>query len=296
MEVICMDTVTVAMAQGEAPGEAARVMDGYASHLRNGEKSAATVEKYVRYARAFLGSAGGGEVCRLTREGAVEWKRAVAARYTAAGANGMIAAANSFAAYLGRPELRLGSLRVQRQMLVPQERELGRGEQRKLVEAARRLGRARLALAMRTMAGTGIRVSELAYITVEAARSGRADVSLKGKTRTVILHDKLRPQLLEYARAQGIEAGPIFITRTGRPVDRHSVWRGMKGLCKAAGVLAGKVFPHNLRRLFARTFYQNIPNLCDLADAMGHSNVNTTRLYTSGTAAQLRRKLTALDL
>jgi site-specific recombinase XerD len=139
-------------------------------------------------------------------------------------------------------------------------------------------------------------VSELPFITVEAAKSGRADICLKGKTRTVILHDKLRPVLLDYAKRCGIQSGAIFITRTGKPLDRYSVWHGMKQLCTLAGVLAKKVFPHNLRRLFARTFYQKIPNLAELADVMGHSNVNTTRLYTSATAAHLRKKLTSLNL
>jgi site-specific recombinase XerD len=274
---------------------AAETVVEFARRLLAEERSAATAEKYARYAGRFL-ERFGGEESRITRDAVIKWKDAVTARYTAAGANGMIAAVNSFVAYLGRPELKVTPLKVQRGVYADRERQLTDKEAGRLIAEAERRGMGRLALAMNTLLATGIRVSELRYITVEAAEDGQAEIRLKGKTRVIILPYKLTERLSEYARVNGIAGGPVFITRTGRPLDRFSVWRGMKSLCARAGVAAGKVFPHNLRRLFARIFHRSIPNLARLADVLGHSDVNTTRIYTAVTSDQLRAQLSSLPL
>ncbi|MDR2421697.1 MAG: tyrosine-type recombinase/integrase [Oscillospiraceae bacterium] len=270
----------------EAPG-------GFAEHLRRAEKSAETVSKYARYARAFASFAGGAPV---TKELAVEWKSGVSEKYSAAGANGMIAAVNSFLRYLGLGELRVSSLKVQRRAFLPGDRELLRAETERLIQTAEREGKPGLALAIRVMLATGARVSELKYITVEAARNGGVEIRLKGKTRELFLQPKLCLRLLRYAAGRGITSGRIFLTRSGAPVDRHTIWREMKALCAKAGVAAEKVFPHNLRKLFARTFFSRFPNLAALADVLGHSDVNTTRIYTAETAETHRRRLAALPL
>ncbi|MDR1589495.1 MAG: tyrosine-type recombinase/integrase [Oscillospiraceae bacterium] len=270
-----------------------REMEGYASYLDGCEKSPATVEKYTRYARAFLVYLDGAEA---TREGVLKWKKAVTARYTAAGANGMIAAVNSFVAYLGRPELKVAALRVQRRMFTLAESELGEREFKKLVSQAEHNGGGRLSLVMRTLLATGIRVSELGFITAEAVTAGHTEITLKGKTRAIFLTPALCAALHGYALARGITRGPIFVTRTGKPLDRFSIWRGMKKLCGSARVAAKKVFPHNLRKLFARIFYSHIPKLARLADVLGHSNVNTTRAYTALSGESLREQLSALPL
>ncbi|MDR3310058.1 MAG: tyrosine-type recombinase/integrase [Oscillospiraceae bacterium] len=266
---------------------------GFSAELRRGEKSAATVEKYLRYARRFSSELCGAE---LTKDAVIAYKARVAERYTAAGANGMIAAVNSLLVYLGRADLRVSPLKVQRRLFSPPERELNRGEFERLVAVTERGGDARLSLALRTMFATGIRVGELRFVTVEAARGGRTEIRLKGKIRELFLQPKLCKLLLGYAKRRGIASGSVFVTRSGKPIDRFAVWRGMKRLGRLAGVAAAKVFPHNLRHLFARIFYAKIPNLAALADVMGHSDVNTTRIYTASSGAELRRQLDSLRL
>ncbi|MCL1828461.1 MAG: tyrosine-type recombinase/integrase [Oscillospiraceae bacterium] len=267
---------------------AAITITEYETELKREEKSSATIEKYLRYAKAFLLSLGGDT---LTKDAVITWKQAVTARYTAAGANGMITAVNSFLKFLGRTDLRVMQLRVRRICIVRPERELCRRDLERLLSAAERKGKASLSLVMRTMFATGIRVSELRYITVESARAKEAEIRLKGKIRTILLPKKLCVRLLRHAMEGKITSGAIFLSRGGKPLDRFSVWRGMKLLGAAAGVAKSKVFPHNLRRLFARTFYHFTRNLAELADVLGHSDINTTRIYTAATGAQLRRRL-----
>lgn len=208
----------------------------------------------------------------------------------------MLAAVNSYLGYLGREELRAAPLKVQKRAYADEKRELRKEDFARLLAAAERLGRDRTALVLRTLHATGLRVSELRFVTAEAAERGEAEVTMKGKTRGVFLPDKLRRRLTEYARRRGITRGPVFVTRTGRPVDRFSVWREMKALCAEAGVEPARAFPHNVRKLFARIFHAAIPSLAELADVLGHSDVNTTRIYTAPTAASLRRRIAALPL
>jgi integrase len=286
------------MAQTTIP--AGRLED-FAAQLYREEKSTATVEKYLRYARIFIqftmdgGRWAAGEAS-LTKDAVIAYKAYIAGRYSAVGANGMLAAVNSFLRFLGRAELRVSPLKIQRRLFLSAERVLKRPEFERLVAAAERFGNARMALVLRTMLATGIRVGELPFITVEAARAGQTEIRLKGKIREVFLQPKLCGLLLEYAKRRGVAKGPVFVTRGGKALDRFAVWRGMKALARAAGVEAKKVFPHNLRHLFAWIFYRKIPNLAALADVMGHSDVNTTRIYTAISGAECRRRLESLRL
>ena len=265
----------------------------YADSLRHSEKSPATIVKYGRYARAFAEFAAGEPVTRNT---VLEFKASIAGQYTASGANGMLAAVNRLLEFLGTPGLKVGLLRVQQRLCIPAERELSRAELERLMAAAECRDDGRLALVLQTLFATGARVSELQFFTFESAVYGSVEIRLKGKIRTVFLPTKLCMKLLSYAGSQGITAGPVFVTRTGKPLDRSNIWKAMKALCSAAGVDPAKVFPHNLRRLFARVYYGRIPSLAELADVLGHSRVDTTRLYTATTDAEYRKKLDALML
>ena len=208
----------------------------------------------------------------------------------------MLASLNSLFAFLGWNDCRIKAVKLQRQTYCPRERTLTRAEYMRLCNAARQQHNRRLSLMLQTICGTGIRVSELPYITVEAARAGQATVSLKGKTRSVFLIKELQKKLLSYAAQQNITSGPIFITRTGKPVSRTTVWRQMKSLCQTAGVNPKKVFPHNLRHLFARCFYRACRDVAKLADVLGHSSIETTRIYLVSTGAEHARTLDMLRL
>ncbi len=208
----------------------------------------------------------------------------------------MLASLNSLFAFSGRHELRVKSLKLQQQVFCPEEKELTRAEYERLCAAAAWKKNERLNLILQTICGTGIRVSELKCITVEAARHGEAVVSGKGKTRSVFLVKELRQKLLRYAAKRGIGGGMIFVTRTGRPVSRTNIWREMKALCEQARVNPKKVFPHNLRHLFARVFYGMEKDIAKLADILGHSSINTTRIYIVSTGTEHRRRMEHMRL
>ena len=197
----------------------------------------------------------------------------------------MLSAVNALFRFLGREDCKIRFLRVQRKAFREQSRELTRAEYQRLLDTAAEQGQERLGLLMETICATGIRVSEVRYITVEAAQRGRAEINLKGKIRTILLPAKLCRKLLKYTRKQKIASGEIFLTRGGKPVSRRQIWREMKMLCEKAGVESSKVFPHNLRHLFAATFYKVCRDIVKLADILGHSSINTTRIYlmTTGT-------------
>lgn len=265
----------------------------FARQLGEEERSPATLEKYLREVRQFAAFLGGREV---TRELAAAWREELSARQSPATVNGKLTALDRLLAFLGWEDCRVKHLRVQRQLFRDSARELSREEYARLVETARRLGRGRLSLLMETICATGIRVSEVRYITVEAARSGQADIALKGKVRTILLPGKLCRKLLKYARQQKTASGEIFLTKSGKPLSRRQIWAEMKRLCLRAGVAPTKVFPHNLRHLFARTFYQATRDVAKLADVLGHSSIETTRIYLISTGAQHRRDLDRLRL
>ena len=253
----------------------------------------ATVVKYHREAATFAAWLGEEE---LTAERAAEYRECLTACRATTGANGAVSALNKLFAFLGRQDCRLRGLPVQRRLCRDEGRELTQGEYKRLLTAARRRKRERLLLAMEAICATGIRVSELKFFTLEAVKAGKAVVTNKGKTREVYLPGKLCKRLREYAKAHGVISGPVLVTRGGQPLDRSNLWREMKALCREAKVAAGKVFPHNLRHLFARTFYRVEKDLARLADILGHASVDTTRIYTLETGSTWRRKLDKLNL
>ena len=268
------------------------IIRDFGQYLVREEKSTATQEKYLRDVRAFAVFLGEGAV---TKEAAVAWKHdLVTSGYAVRSVNSMVASVNALFAFLGWTDCRLKSLRQQRQVYCPEEKELTKGEYLRLLQAAK--GEERLQLVLQTICATGIRVSELAHFTLEAVGEGRVTVSCKGKTRTILVPSRLRRLLLAFARKEKIRSGPIFRSRNGKPLNRSTVWAKMKALCTAAGVAPGKVFPHNLRKLFARTFYAIEKDIAKLADILGHSSVDTTRIYIISTGTEHRKKIERLGL
>ena len=260
--------------------------------LRLAERSAGTV---AQYGRAVLGLRRWLDGRGVTQEALNAWKGKLALRYSARTVNAMLAAVNCFCKFAGL-SFRLRFLRVQRAMFRDAARDLTRSDYERLLDAAERTGQRRLGLVMETLCGTGIRVSELRYITVDAARRGRADISLKGKIRTILIPRKLSKKLLAYAKAEGIERGEVFRTRTGRGLSRRQLWYELKRLCRAAGVAPSRVFPHNFRHLFAQAFYRATRDIVKLADVLGHSAIDTTRIYLVTTGEEHQRQLERLGL
>ena len=262
-------------------------------YLKEEERSPATIEKYLRDVRYFFSFA---EKREISKALTIEYKEQLRRDYAVTSANSMIASLNSYLRFIGLNLCCIRQFKIQRQAYCPEEKELTREEYIRLVNAARSKGKERLSLVIETICGTGIRVSELQYITVQAARHGEAVVNCKGKTRTIFLPSALRKKLLRYTKSRGIISGTIFVTRAGKPMSRTNIWREMKALCLIAGVDPQKVFPHNLRHLFARTFYGIEHDIIKLADILGHSNVNTTRIYIITTGAEHKRKIENLKL
>ena len=256
----------------------------FSDALAEEERSAGTIEKYVRDVRRFAVWLDGEEV---SRERTAAWRDGLLERgYAPVTINSMVAAVNQFFTFLGWEDCKVKALKIQRKLFRDDRRELTREEYQRLLDAAHGLGRERLALLLETICATGIRVSEVKYITVEAAHAGRAEVSLKGKLRTILLPGKLCRKLKKYARQQKTASGEIFLTRSGKSLSRRQIWAEMKRLCKAAGVAPSKVFPHNLRHLFARTFYRVCRDVVKLADVLGHSSIETTRIYLISTGSE----------
>ena len=266
----------------------------YRARLLNEEKGSGTVEKYLRDVEG-LAAWLDGEAATKARLAA--WKDVLLRRGLApVTVNSMLAAVNSFLRFTGWEDCRVKFLKLQRRLFRDEGRELTRAEYDRLTAAARAMGRERLALLMETICATGIRVSEVRYVTVEAAERGKAEISLKGKIRTILLPGKLCRKLLKYARKNKTASGEIFLTRNGTGLSRRQIWAEMKALCAEAGVEAGKVFPHNLRHLFARTFYHVCRDVAKLADVLGHSSIETTRIYLISTGAEHARTLERLGL
>ena len=263
-------------------------------YLREEEKSENTIEKYLRDIHAFWAFLGENEVTKKT---VISYKsKLISENYAVRSINSMVASINSLFSFLGWSECKVKSIKLQRQIYCPEEKELTKAEYMRLVNTAKQKGNERLNLILQTICGTGIRVSELQFITVEAARNGEATVSLKGKTRSVFIVKDLQRKLLRYAAEQNIKSGAIFITRSGKPMSRTNIWREMKNLCLAAEVNPSKVFPHNLRHLFARTFYGIEKDIAKLADILGHSSINTTRIYIITTGNEHRQRMENMRL
>ena len=265
---------------------------GFSQHLEHDEKSHATIDKYHRDVMAFWAVVGGEP---LTKEIVMAYKKHLIERsYAVSSINSMLASVNAFLEYLDLREYKVKNIRTQRQTYCSEDKELSKGEYLRLLEASKK--NEQLNLVIQTICGTGIRVSELQYFTVEAIRSGQVTVACKNKTRTILVPGKLRKLLLNYVKRKQITTGTIFVTRSGAPLNRSNIWSAMKKLCEAAGVKASKVFPHNLRKLFARTFYGIEKDIAKLADILGHSSINTTRIYIMTTGTEHLRRIERLGL
>lgn len=270
------------------------IIQRFEQHLRSEEKSQNTVEKYLRDVRAFIAYLDGNEV---TKEAVIAYKnKLLSENYAIRSINSMLASINSLFSFLGWSDCKVKSFKLQRQIYCPEEKELTKAEYMRLVNTAKQKGNERLNLILQTICGTGIRVSELQFITVETVKNGEATVSLKGKSRSVFIVKDLKKKLLRYAAEQGIKSGCIFVTRTGKPMSRTNIWREMKNLCVQANVNPSKVFPHNLRHLFARTFYGIEKDIAKLADILGHSSISTTRIYIITSGNEHRRRMENMRL
>ena len=270
------------------------LLDKFKEHLILEEKSDATVEKYLRDTKAFSAFA---KNSKITKETAIAYKNKLKDDgYKVRSINSMLASINSLFVFLGWYDLKVKSVKIQQQVFCPEEKELTRKEYERLVRAATIKQNERLNLIMQTICGTGIRVSELKFINVEAAKRGEATVTCKGKTRSIFIVRELQKRLIRYAKEHGIESGAIFITSSGKPISRTNVWREMKSLCEQANVDPRKVFPHNLRHLFARVFYGIEKDIAKLADILGHSSINTTRIYIISTGTEHRRRMENMRL
>lgn len=268
-------------------------LSDFARQLQEDERSPATIENYLRHIRAFDAWAGGQAV---TKDLATQWKEHLISQYRPGTVNTMLVSLNRFFAFLGWYDCQVKTLRIQRRLFREESKELTRAEYERLVSAAQASGRERLVLLLETICSTGIRVSEVKYITVEALKLGKAEISLTGKIRTILLPNKLCRKLLKYAKKQETVSGEVFLTRNGKGMSRKQIWAEMKSICAKAKVAATKVFPHNLRHLFARVFYKACRDVAKLADVLGHSSMETTRIYLISTGVEHAHTLERLRL
>ena len=268
-------------------------LEDFANDLAEDEKSKATIEKYLRDIRHFSEFVANSVI---TKSLILSYKATLEREYAVSSANSMLAALNTFLKFVGWDDLCVKQFRVQKKIYSREEKELTKEEYVRLIRTANKKGNERLSLLIQTICGTGIRVSELPYITVEAVRKGEAVVSCKGKTRTVFIVSKLQKKLLKYVKEQRRQSGMVFVTKSGKEMNRSNIWKAMKELCKEADVSPEKVFPHNLRHLFARTFYGIEKDIAKLADILGHSNINTTRIYIITTGAEHKQRMERMRL
>ena len=271
----------------------AKMIAEFKEHLILEERSVATIQKYIRDVKAFTAYA---QNSAISKEIVIAYKKYLQENYAVRSVNSMLASINSLFVFLGWHDLKVKALKLQQQVYCPEEKELTKAEYTRLCKVAQRRHNERLNLILQTICGTGIRVSELQFITVEAVKCGEAVVSCKAKTRSVFIVKELKQKLLRYAAEQNIKSGMIFVTRMGKPISRTNIWREMKALCVEANVNPQKVFPHNLRHLFARVFYGIEKDIAKLADILGHSSINTTRIYIISTGMEHRRRMENMHL
>ena len=271
----------------------AKAIAEFKEHLILEERSEITVEKYIRDVKAFTAYT---QNTSVTKETVIAYKKHLQENYAVRSVNSMLTSINSLFMFLGWYDLKVKSLKLKQQVFCPEEKELTKAEYTRLCRTAERKHNERLNLILQTICGTGIRVSELQYITVEAVKNGEAVVNCKAKTRSVFIVKELKQKLLRYAAEQNIKSGMIFVTRTGKPISRTNIWREMKALCEEANVSPQKVFPHNLRHLFARVFYGIEKDIAKLADILGHSSINTTRIYIISTGTEHQKQLENMRL
>lgn len=271
-----------------------QTMDRFYEYLIEEERSSGTIEKYIRDVRLLQSWL---ESAPVTKENASRWKQELLQSGRAPSTvNSMLAAANTYFRFMGWDEFKLKSIRLQRRFFRENERELTKAEYQLLMETAKKRGDERLALLMETICATGIRVSEVPYITTDAIKKGRARISMKGKLRTILIPAQLCRKLRKYATKHRIGRGEIFLTKNGTRLERKQIWAQMKALCKYAGIERNKVFPHNLRHLFARCFYRISHDISSLADVLGHSSIETTRIYLISTESEHIKKIAHLGL
>ncbi len=268
-------------------------IQNFSTHLIKTEKSKSTKEKYLRDITAFKAWLG---KRALTKDAVLKYKEYLAQKYAPASVNAALSSLNSFFNLNDRHDLKVKALKIQHKIFASAEKELTKAEYQRLLAAAKSKNNERLYLIMQTICACGIRVSELEFITTEAVNSGMATINCKGKIRNVYLPKQLCKALRAYTKRKGIKSGSVFVTRTGKPIDRSNIWSDMKHLCESAGVAKTKVFPHNLRHLFARTYYSIQKDVVRLADILGHSSVNTTRIYTMETGEVHRQQIQKLGL
>ena len=269
------------------------LIEEFRNYLTEEEKSPATLEKYIRDVTGFFEWLSD---CEITKKTVLSYKEHLTELYAPASVNSILSSLNSFFEFNEHHELKVKMLKIQKQIFAERNKELTKTEYERLLDAAKEKNNRRLYYLMQTICASGIRVSELKAVTIEAVRERKATIRCKGKMRVVILPKDLCKLLKDYAKEQKISSGPVFITKTGKPLDRHAIWKMMKALCQSAGVDREKVFPHNLRHLFARTYYSIQKDIVRLADILGHSSVNTTRIYTMETGDVHRRQIQKLGL
>lgn len=270
-----------------------REIEEYKDYLLQEERSINTIKKYIHDIKAFFCFLKGQPI---TKEILLKWKEYLITIFAPSSVNSMLAAVNNFLDWMEQPQYKLKLLKIQRKIFTDIEKELTKEDYIKLVRAAKEEKNERLSLVIQTICSTGIRVSELRYITIEALRAGHVKVNCKGKVRVIFLPNRLCYLLLQFCKNQGKKTGIVFCTRSGKPLDRSNVWKDMKSLCKKAKVESTKVFPHNLRHLFARTYYKMEKDLSKLADLLGHSSVNTTKIYTMESGIEHARQVNQMKL
>ncbi len=269
------------------------LIEDFKNYLINEEKTSNTLEKYLRDIKAFFVWNSG---CEIDKRKVLDYKEYLIANFAPASVNSVLSSLNSFFEFNNWYELKVKMLRIQKQIFVQKEKELSKAEYQRLLDAAKAKKDERLYLLMQTICSSGIRVSELQHITVEAVKLRKANINCKGKIRIVFLPKELCRMLTQYAKSKKITSGSVFVTRTGKPLDRSTIWKMMKALCESAGVSRFKVFPHNLRHLFASTYYSLQKDIVRLADILGHSSVNTTRIYTIENGNTHRRQMQKMGL
>ena len=269
------------------------LINNFKIYLYEEELSDNTIEKYmrdIRFFREWLQDKG------IDKSIVIEYKKELCERYAIKSVNSMLSSINAFFVFMGWYDLKVKTLKIQRRIFADKSKELSKSDYERLLIAAKNKKNERLYYLMQTIAGTGLRVSEIKYVTCEAVRQGQAVINCKGKIRQIFLPKKLCQMLKKYVKSQNIKSGSVFVTRSGRPLDRYAIWKMLKDLCESAGVSKDKVFPHNFRHLFARTFYSLQKDIVRLADILGHSSVETTRLYTMESGTEHIKQLQKLGL
>ena len=265
----------------------------FKNYLLTEEKAESTIEKYICDVTMFLQWMNGRE---LSKNEVLEYKTMLIKNYKPKSVNSKLSSLNSFLDWLGQPDCKVKNIKIQQTAYTEPNRDLTKDEYVQLLKTAYKQGKLRLYYIMQTICATGIRVSELKYITADAIKSGIAYVKCKGKTRAVFIPEKLTELLTVYIKKEHRSSGAVFVTRNGNPIDRSNIWAEMKKLCEKAGVMASKVFPHNLRHLFGKVFYEMYQDVVRLADILGHSSVNTTRIYTSESGCIHRSRIQKMGL